>query len=519
MATESNAETPKRRFSESRLFRGSGINVLDLILKVAITLVITPAMVKSLKVEGYGLWVLVTSISGYGALLEMGITFSASRFLGMAVGVGNVDQQGLIFTTVRQYFRYISGLLLILTPIIVLVSGLTVSGARHDDFQLALLLVCLMLVLRFRFRIPVVFLRANGRYDLIAQASIIRSLLQAGFLIWLLAHNPSIVGVALVQILMEGVELFLLYRFAAPLVPTHVPAAETAEVKDLRQNMLRYARSISILMIGESLRGNLNPVVVDRVSGLSAVPLYSIGMRLITIIQDMVGAIFGGPVMSVFSQLHGAGDDVRLREMFLRCSRWAASFSMFAVLGACWLASPFFHRWVGPDLWGATDVLHIVAAPHLLYFAQYPAHNLLYTLDKNHWLSWMSIIGGAFSAILSVVLGSFWGLQGVVTAIAVEMLLSRLFVLPIMVAKVIHISPFEYLFKHLFLSFLRTCGPPLLGIWLFNGMVRPEYPSLFLAGSGYTAVCALLLPVLMLSQQERHDVWTKIRKKLSRASS
>ncbi|MBB5036686.1 lipopolysaccharide biosynthesis protein [Prosthecobacter dejongeii] len=496
------------------MFRGSGINILDLILKVAVTLVLTPAMVQALNVEGYGLWVLVTSISGYGALLEMGITFSASRFLGMAVGVGNVDQQGLIFTTVSQFFRLIAAVLLVLTPVIVLVAGLTVSGSHHHEFELALLIVCLMLVLRFRFRLPVVFLRANSRYDLIAQASILRSILQAGLLIWLLAKRPSIIGVACVQIVMEGVELYCLARFAAPLIPATVPPPDTAVVRDLRRDLLRYARSISILMVGESLRGNLNPMVVDRVSGLASVPLYSIGMRLITIIQDTVGAIFGGPVISIFSQLHGAGDEAGLRSIFIRSSRWAASFSTFAVLGACWLASPFFHRWVGPNLWGATDVMHIVAGPYLLYFAQYPAHNLLYTLDKNHWLSWMAIAGGCFSAVLSIAFGMVWGLHGVVSAIALEMLISRLFVLPIMVAKVIHVPATEYIFKHLLLSSLRSSIPPLLGIWLFHRWVQPDYGSLFLAGSGYTLVCLLLMPWFILQTSERHEAWTLLKKKL-----
>lgn len=500
--------------SVSTLLRGSSTSVLDLVIKVLITLIITPAMVKNLTLEGYGLWVLITSIMGYGTLLDLGITFSASRFLGMAVGQGNEGQQKLIFSTVGGYFRFIAKLLFLLTPVIVLGGGLAISGAQHADFQLAMFIMCATLILRFRFRIPLVFLRANGRYDLIALASIIRSCLQAGLLLWMLETRPSVIGVAVIQAVMECLELFLLFRFSRSLIPAGKPVVETAEIKEQRTSLFRYARSISILMVGESLRSNLNPLVVDRVSGLSSVPIYSIGMRLITILQDMVGAIFGGPIMSVFSQLHGAGDHEQLKKTFVQCLRGSSTFSVFAVLGASWLAAPFFHRWVGPELWKATDVLQIVAFPYLLYFAQYPAHNLLYTLDRNHWLSWLALAGGVFSAVFSIILGSVWGLNGVVFAMALEMLLTRVVMVPLMVSKVIRMSAGEYLFKHVLISCLRSCVPCLIGMWAFHRFAQPDYGSLFIAGSGYVAVCAVLLPFFVLQKKERTALASLLKRRL-----
>ncbi|WP_395747331.1 lipopolysaccharide biosynthesis protein [Prosthecobacter sp.] len=497
-----------------KLLRGSALNVTDLALKMAVTIVITPLMIHGLDLSGYGLWLLVMSVASYCGLLDLGITFSASRFTAFAIGAGNAASQGEVLGIARQYFRRIGGIILLCSPLVVYLVGLMVVTPDQSKVEIALAIVLLTLAARFFFRLPLVLLRGAMRHDAIASASIIRTFMQSVVLIWLLKVNPSVIGVAVVQAMGETVELGMLCLFSRRInAGVHVETKADGERTQLRRQMRSFAGTISIITVGESLRMQSNPLIVNFHRGLEAVPIYSIGMRLITMLQDVVSAIFGGPVLSIFSHLHGAGENEGLKRCFLRYSEWAAAFAACAVLGSTWLAPAFFHRWVGPKLEDASHVMFIVALPYALHFSQYPAHNLLYSLNKSDYLARLSLIGGAISAVLSFIFGYWWGVHGVVGGLALEMLVSRLLVVPLFVSKVIDMSAWRYLLGHLIWPALKTISLPLLCVWGLREQVRSDYFNLACIGAVFALCSTLSFFLLALQQKDRAAIWQRLTRR------
>src|SRR5207244_421661 len=67
-----------------RLARNTAANVVGLGVSIAVTLVMTPFLIRTLGRESYGLWVLVMSFSvllGFLSLLDLGIQSSVVRFV------------------------------------------------------------------------------------------------------------------------------------------------------------------------------------------------------------------------------------------------------------------------------------------------------------------------------------------------------------------------------------------------------------------------------------------------------
>lgn len=494
-----------------KLLHGSFFNVIDLGVKVAVTMVLTPMMVSGLGLSGYGLWLLVMSMANYCSLLDLGITFSASRFAAAAIGSGNRWKERLVLKVAGGYFRRIAWIIVIAAPIIALGVALWVDTPHLGRVEIALAIVLASMAMRFSLRLPLVRLRGAVRHDLIALSSITRSLLQVFAMYWVLAFYPNVINVALVQAGGEFLELMLLGWFSRTkeMVTggSAQPAPSVSETAKTKREMKRFAGSISVIMVGEALRMQANPMIVSFHRGLEAVPVYSIGMRLLTMLQDVVGALFGSTVLSVFSQMHGAGDAADLRSTFLRYSEWAAGFSICCVVGCTWLAPVFFHRWVGPDLEIASQVMLISAVPYVFHFAQYPAHNLLYSIGRAEPLARLYLFGGATSVLMSFSFGAIWGVNGVVAGIALEMLVTRLVFIPRFVAQAVRISALRYLFGHLCWPVLKTGAAPAICAWLLNDYLLPEYGRIAWIGALYAAVSAASFLAFAIRPKDRLSFW------------
>lgn len=517
MAPPAEAVSATGRGFGKHLLRGSGVNMLDLVIKTAAVFVTTPVMVRSLGQEGYGTWLLAMTVVAYFLLVDMGVAFSSTRFIAMALGSGNKERLGALMVATQRFFR-LAGILVVAASALALpFASWLVPEGYVSCFRWVLGVCGCGVALRFFFRMPVILLRANVRYDLQAWASIGRSLMQAPAMYYVLVQGGGLFGAALVQGGGECIELTFL-ALLAQRFPRPVCAALTAEKdRGLRRELFSYSRTIVLGMVGESLRTEVNPFLITRLGGVERVPIYSIGLRLITMLLDVVNALFGGQLLAAFSQLHGADDGETLRRQFQRISQVTAAFSACAMGGAVWLAKPFLSRWVGAELAPAHEVMLLLSVPYCLHFMQYPAYNLLYTLGKTNWVVTMSFIGGAISALVSALLG--WWLspehvvRGVVLGTAALKLLERGVVMPILVSRCLPVTAWNYLFINSLWPAAKALVLPALYAWLVHSWLTPDYSRILLLTAGYVTVCVVSAPFTALDADMRGSVFRTLRRR------
>jgi O-antigen/teichoic acid export membrane protein len=249
------------------------------------------------------------------------------------------------------------------------------------------------------------------------------------------------------------------------------------------------------------------------------IPAYSVGTRLITILEDAVNALFGGQLLSAFGQLHGADEPDKLRSQYLRVTHITSGFSAAAMAGVVFLAGPFLQSWVGESLASAHLVLMILSVPYVIHFMQFPAYNLLYTVGKTHWIVWLCFIGGLCSAALSLVLGLRYGMIGVVLGSGIEMFISRGLVMAWFVHRCTGISAAFYLFGHVLWPGFKGALFPTLFAWATFRFVTPDYSAILLFAAGYGAVFFLSFPWMVMDGSARRLIWKHLPVVGSRGAS
>jgi O-antigen/teichoic acid export membrane protein len=489
------------------LIRGSTANLIDHAMKVGAVFYLTPLMVSTMQKEGYGVWLLAMNVLGYFLLLDLGVSFASIRQYAAALGAGDAAGRQAILEVSSRFFRWIGAAMVVLTAIFTpLMPWIAPSSLPAVEVMTPLAVCGVVTALRFFLRMPLVLLRAQVRYDLLALCSMGKTLTQLVLMTLALRGGYGLAGAAVAYATSDAVELLLQVYFARGREASSVKVIEPEQRKRTSRELFTYSRSILMVSLGESLRNLVNPVLVGRLGGVAQVPVYSVGMRLITILEDVINSLFGGQVLAVFSQLHGAGKAESLELQFRRVTALTACFSGWAVVGVVCFGRPFFQRWLGPGFEQSYELLLILAAPYAIKFMQYPAHSLLYAMNRQQWLMRIVFTGGMISIVLSVPLGIQFGLRGVVMGAAIETLLMYTLVMPWLVSRVVLTGAAAYLFRDVIWPALKGVSLPLLFmLWAFPRL-EPDYFVLTCHVAGYVAVFLISLPWLVLDADMRQIV-------------
>jgi O-antigen/teichoic acid export membrane protein len=412
-----------------------------------------------------------------------------------------------------RYFRWIGAVMVVLTVVFTpLMPWIAPSSLAPGQVMVPLAVCGAMTAFRFFFRMPLVLLRAQVRYDLLALCSIGKTLSQLAFMTLALRGGHGLAGAAVAHAASDGVELLLQILCASRRPATQVEKLAPEDHKRVSRELFEYSRSILMVNMGESLRLLVNPILVGRLAGVSQVPVYSVGMRLITILEDVINSLFGGQVLAAFSQLHGAGKAESLELQFRRVTALTASFSAWAMAGVGCFGRAFFQRWLGPDFGQSYELMLILAVPYAFRFMQYPANSLLYAINQQQWLMRIVLAGGMTSIVLSVPLGMAFGLRGVVMGAALETLLMYTVVMPWLVSRVSSLNAVAYLFRDVLLPAVKGAALPMLFMVWALPRLEPDYFVLMCHGAGYVAVFLISLPWLVLDADMRQVVRRALRR-------
>jgi hypothetical protein len=494
-----------------KLLRGSTLSLLDMVLKTAALFVMMPLMKSHLGLEGWGTWLLSMSLVNWFVLLDVGATFAGTRFLSSAWGKGDNVRAASVLRLLKHFFIWIAAITGA-ASIGMALSGLCWPGLHeHTALVLTVSGVCgLAIAMRFACRRGPIVLRARVRYDFLSGISMIRVIAQNGGIAWALITGGSLWHMALIYLGCDVMETLLQWIAARRIGLDEEKNADPAALPALGKEMRHFAALMVVAVIGETLRMQVGPALLAGLAGVAAVPVFTVGTRLITMIEDVVNALFGGQLLAAFSQLHGSEGNEALNRQLLRVSTLTAGFSTFAVSGAVFYGRTFLERLLGGDMHEAHDVFLLLVPGFLLRFMQYPAHSALYSLGKQKPVIIMTFTGACIGSLVSIPLVQWWGARGVAAAFGTEMIVCYLIVLPLILSRVMGLNVRRYLLRSLLMPSLMILLPLAAYGWAAQHWLRPDYGVIALIASGHTLIFACAAPWLLLNAVDRRTLFARL---------
>lgn len=474
------------------MLRNIGSTWAVTVVGIAATYVLTPFVIHTLGTEGYGIWTLIASITGFISLLAMGVPMACVRYLAQHVAERDAVK-------VNEAVGSCAGLYLMLGAAALL------AGAAMGGFFLAFyeLPAGLHAQARLAFGIMVFTVSAGfigflpegimfAHHDFVVR-NLIRVggiLLRLALTVGLLALDASLVLLAVVQLACLVFDVGVGWIF----IRRRYPAVRIA-LSDFNMPMVRRIFSFSVFVLllhaGARLSFEADALVIGAVLGVGSIPFYVVANSLIVYLMDFIIAI-AAVVAPMATKLSTEGRSDELREIFLKWSKVALSLSIMAGLFLIVLGPRFLGWWIDPSFEAPSGrVLQILAVSSLIFLpVRGVALPILMGRGKPRAATVAFVGAGVLNVVISFALAGPLGLVGVALGTAIPNVLFACVVLTI-ACRELGIPIATYLGYVVPRAALGAVPVLALLIWFRLGLNVASFPGLVGAGSAMVVLFGL----------------------------
>lgn len=338
---------------------GLAWNTVGQLSTVAINVALTPFILHRLGASRYGLFALVSTLTGLASNLDGGLGPAASRFFAIRVGAGDRNGQSSLLATLLVLLTIVTGTVAAL--------GVVVAPALASLFHLdAALRGEAVRILRLFLALGVVgalqqafgnLLRAEHRWGFLAGLAVVAGATNAVLVVVLLERGMGLLALFWAAV---GAQAVSLVGVGLAVGRRLVWSAFRPLSRDEVRTLLHYSARVQVAAVASSFTNEANAILLGVLFPVRYVAYYSIGSNFATQLVSLpTNAI--APIGVTLSRTFGSSSLRATVEEFTRLQRrWVRWVAAIPFIGA---ASAFFaiDRWLG-----ATDRLAGVVAVILL---------------------------------------------------------------------------------------------------------------------------------------------------------
>jgi O-antigen/teichoic acid export membrane protein len=383
-----------------------GVNILY-------TLASVPLALHYLDKEEFGLWALVTQLSGYLMLLEFGMTGSVARSLSdhkdqMEDGIyGNILRTGARVFAIQGLLVFLLGLLMawcapsllglparLQQPFYVLMAAQAlISGSKLAAGSLASPLWC------------------HQRLDLSNLSSSLSMVAVFGAL-WLGFHLGwhlySLIAATLVGLLVG----LIVTIYSCRRLGLYPPREYRGRFDPLLfRQLLHFGSGLFLMNLGAQLASASQVIIVSRLLGIEAAAIWSVATKIFNLAQQFVGKILDSSAGGL-AEMVVRGETGRLRDRFRDLVSISAVMAVAASAGIALLNGAFIEVWtVGKVTWAPWN--NLLLACMLFSSAVTRCHTGLVGITKQvRGMKYVYLFEGVTFVTLSLLLAGWTGLSG-----------------------------------------------------------------------------------------------------------
>lgn len=429
----------------TKTIKATPLKILNMFLGFVIFFLLTPFMIKKLGDYYYGLWVLLNTILSYFALSEFGLVSAVERELAFSLGQKNRKDFNKIFFNGLILFGGV-GLLISLLSII---SALVMVKFSAQNTFLPLLLLLLGLTAAYDISTQPFYSVLNAHLDFKINYSIniLQAILHSSLIFILLSLGYKLFALVLINFLvMTFVKTLQIFMIKIKIQELKLNQ-QKIDYKIMRRLLIFGGKSFFV-KIADIMRSKVDDLIIGAVIGIKKITNYSISYNLTTKGNTFLNSLME-MVSPVFYQLVGAKRQEQLQRTYLFSWKISLLISSMVYAVLVILGYPFIKIWVGQNYLDAYIPLLLLGGAAFVEKTQSPGNTIFFSYNRQHIYGVLLFMEGLANLGLSLffVLLMHLGINGVALGTLVGAIVTRIFVQPYFVAKLIGFSYFQY---HLF---------------------------------------------------------------------
>ena len=389
---------------------GRGINI-------ALAVLLTPFLLHRLGPEQYGVWVLATTLTltaGYLSLADLGLRQAAVRQVADARSRG--DRRAVAETVATTTWFYL-GLGLVLALVLALAARplaelFGVTADLQDAAALAFLLVGVQIAVDLPAAGATALIEGVQRHGVFRAVDVVARLAWGAGTVLVVAAGHGIVAIAAVSL---GVAV--VRAVAAFWIAERLESGRLFRPSAVRRSRLRVVlgdgKKMFALRILDVAYSQMDRLVIGIALGTAAVAFYDVAFKIHVTAAAVLGVV-PSAVMPAAAYLAAAGDRERLRELFLRGTRYAVALGVPLSVAAILYARPLLSTWVGAEYESLTGATRLFLVYPAIAVTVVVGQAMLTGLSRMREMLRLQVGALAVNLAVSVLLVSRVGIIGVI---------------------------------------------------------------------------------------------------------
>jgi len=481
---------------------------------------LSPFVIHTLGNVQYGIWSLLTVLTGYMGILDLGVRASTGRHV--TLYIGKEDHES-VDETIRTSLAFFSAAGILILAVGVALGWifpsvfLSVPVEYHALIRLLLPILALNMWITTFGSVLASVLIAHDRFDLSNAVGLVTLAIRTAGTVLVLNAGMGLLGLTLIVVgcnVLGVIVTWILARRTYRRLKVWPFVFSKPRIREI----LGYGVAAFISAIAIKIIGQTDLVIVGATIGVGEVTIYSVGAMLVyysSIFIGQIGSTFFPPVQRAVAK----GEIGSARWLFFRQVRLSLIVGLPMYVGFIIFAEPFIRLWmVGPSfpqsaVESAALVMGILAGSKLLYLVTIGSDGLLASMGYIRFNAIVAIIEAGINLGLSLlfVIVLDGGLAGVAAGTLVSRFMVRTFIQPWYACKKAKIAWRSFL--------IGVVGPGLLGGTLFASLCLAIRHMLWTDSWGiFWLQVALALAVyspialwVLLPSEDSRRLWARLR--------
>jgi len=462
------------------------------IFSATITFFLTPFVVQHLGSTGYGVWTLLTSLTGYLGLLDLGVRGTVTRYIARFHAQADHAEASRATASALAVFA-VSGSLAVLISVILAAFAVDAFN-MPDEFKSAAKTV--FVVAGFTAGVSLVSGVFGGviaglqRFGLLNMIENFSGGLRALAIVMMLSHGYSLQALALIHLAFS-----VLNGLAYGIASRRLYPELSLRLKDSSRSHLRMILSFStylfILNISNLLIFYTDTMIIGAFLSVSMITFFAIAGTLMSQVRVILRGITTA-MTPLASSLDAHISNVGLQSTHLRASRYATMVIAPILVTFMLRGESFINLWMG-DEYGELSgrVLLILALALLLTTGNHVSAAIMVGMGRHKGMVPIAVGEALCNLLLSILLVQSLGVEGVAWGTAIPNIAFGILCWPWYIHRTLGVSIRTYL-----ISIWLRPGTALILFALASASIEEFWPATNLVL--FFSQVAMVLPLALV---------------------
>lgn len=424
------------------------LSYILMVFEVLSTLLLTPAIIRTLGDAEYGVYKLSASIAVYLLLLDLGIGNSVTRFVAKYRVEGNEVQCRKFLGITTIYYVLVAGVCLAAGFVLVMIyPAVFAKGLSTDEISLGQKLLLITTINAavtlggsgFRNSIS-----AYERFDISRGVSIVVIIFRALLTIVALKLGFGSIGIVCANLLLTIITVVFYILFVV--LKLNLKPIFRGNDKALIKEIVSYSSFILLQMVATQINVCLDSILIGIIveSSTVTIAVYSVGQQITQYFQSIGSSVTGVLMPGVVRMVEkGANPESLCREM-IRIGRM-----ILMVLGIIWACFLVFGRqfiilWVGSSKLNSFWVAFLLMSVYTIVLTESIGTQILWAKNEHKEQSVIKISVVLLNIVLTILLIKWNPLFGATIGTAISLILGDVVAANFVFMKKIKINLLQY---------------------------------------------------------------------------